>query len=435
MKVLLINDSTTNSNWGDRAAAISLKAMIRARGGEITHTVSEDDLELSSFKAHFSQIEEGHGSGVREMVKSLIPPILLGVKRRMFKGVDNTPANRLIPEKWEEFDGSVERVLREKKYFWPDLLKGIEEMDVAVIHGDGAMVDNGVIPRTDLFLTYIIKKRYGKPVIMVNHSADFNHPELRRIAERVYPLFDDVVFRDPLSAERCKTLCAGRFAADSAFWFRPASTECWMPVARRPGYFEVWPETTRFDPAEPYVCIGGSSILGYSWKPAEIAEGYAVLIRHLQTLYAGTIVLAVTGLAELNLFRPISRQLGLPLISPTTPVQQVVDILGHADAYVGGRWHTAIFALSGGTPVVALSAKQSKMEALMQSAGLPTKAFDAFSVGEQKEPIGEMLTAHLQGGAEMRRRLRSWADEMAGNTWDNVAYLEQFPAAKKTAEI
>ena len=39
--------------------------------------------------------------------------------------------------------------------------------------------------------------------------------DLRRAAE-VYPLFDDVVFRDPISAERCKTLCAARFAADAA---------------------------------------------------------------------------------------------------------------------------------------------------------------------------------------------------------------------------
>jgi hypothetical protein len=243
------------------------------------------------------------------------------------------------------------------------------------------------------------------------------------MAREIYPLFDDVVFRDPLSAERCKDLCAGKFAPDTAFWFEPAPRQEWTPLARRSGYFDVWPDTARFDPAEPYLCIGGSSILDHRWKPAEIARDYAALIRHLQTLYSGTIVLAVAGLSELDLFRPIAIELRLPLIGPTTSVQQAVDILGNADAYVGGRWHTAIFALRGGTPVVALSAKQSKMESLMQSTGLPATTFDAFNLGRQKESIGDMLLSHLERGAELRSTLAVWADEQAEKCWDNVAYL------------
>ena len=49
-----------------------------------------------------------------------------------------------------------------------------------------------------IFLTYIAKTIYDKPVIIVNHTADFSHPDLRRIAEEIYPLFDDVVFRDSI---------------------------------------------------------------------------------------------------------------------------------------------------------------------------------------------------------------------------------------------
>ncbi len=424
MKVLLINDSTTDSNWGDRAAAISLKAMVAASDGQITRTVTEDDLAFSSFGTRFSYVEETRG-GAREAVKLFIPPILLKARRRLFKNVDVTGANRLIPQRWEDFAKSAEAVLREHRYSWPDLLSAVENIDVAVIHGDGAMVGCGIVPRTDLFLAYLIKEHFDKPVVMVNHSADFDHPVLREMAENVYPLFDDVVFRDPMSVKKCEALCHGRFAADTAFWFKPAPKQAWTAIAHRPTYFDVWPDTAAFDPTAPYLCVGGSSLLCTAWRPAEITRDYIVLVEHIRSVYKGQIVVTVSGLSELEVFRPLATALGLPLISPTIPVQQAVDIVGNSDAYVGGRWHTAIFALRGGAPVVALSAKQSKMESLMLSADLPTTAFDALDVARHKEDIADMLLEHLRGGSELRSRLQRWADDMADNSWDHVAYLRR----------
>jgi hypothetical protein len=427
LKVLFINDSTTNANWGDRAAAISLRAMVTASGGRITHSISEDDLALSSFGGHFAYLEDAPRNGLREVIKAVTPPIVLVARRKMFRRVDLTAANRVIPERWEEFDTAAKTVLEAKDGTWPTLVRAIRDVDVTVIHGDGAMVGNGIIPRTDLFLTYLAKRCLGKPVIMVNHSADFDHPDLHKMAEHVYPLFDDVVFRDPVSAKRCEALCDGRFAADTAFWFEPAPRESWVAVARRPTYFDVWPDTATFDPSEPYLCIGGSSLHSTAWRPLEIAKDYMALVQHLKSVYKGQIVLTLSGLQELEVFRPLARELGLPLIAPTIPVQQAVDILGNSDAYIGGRWHTAIFALRGGAPVVALSAKQGKMQALMQSAGLPATEFDAFAVGRESESIAGSLLEHIQGGQDLRHRLRTWADGMAANCWDNVAYLKDFP--------
>lgn len=429
MRVLLINDSTTNSNWGDRAAAFSLMAMIRATGGEITHAVSEDDLRLSSFGGHPSPLAGVSEHKARETAKLFIPPLLLRIRRRLFTNLDDTQASRLIPQRWDDFDKSARAVLREQKYSWPDLLSAIEDADVAVIHGDGAMVGNGIIPRTDLFLSYLIKKHFEKPVIIVNHTADFDHPELLRMAREVYPLFDDVVFRDPISAERCAPLCPGRFAADTAFWFEPASRENWAPIARRPTYFDVWPDRAQFDPAEPYLCIGGSSILCTAWQPAKLEGDFIALLKRIQSVYSGQVVLTASDVSEQVIFAPIAADLDLPLVGVTTPVQQTVDILGNADAYVGGRWHPAIFALRGGTPVVPLSAKTFKMESLMRSAGLPAATFDALDLARGIDSITRMLLDHLEGGSELRDRLRTWAAGQADNSWDNVTYLKSLQQA------
>ena len=429
MKVLLINDSTTNPNWGDRAAAISLMAMIRATGGQIAHAVTEDELRLSTFGEDPSPslLDGGGESRAQKIARLCIPPLIPKVRRKVFTRRDDTEANRLIPERWEDFEASAKVVLREQRYAWPDLLSAIDSADVAVIHGDGAMVGNGVIPRTDLFLTYLIKKHFGKPIIIVNHTADFDHPDLRRMAKEVYPLFDDVVFRDPISAERCESLCPGRFAADTAFWFEPALRQDWTPLVGRPTYFDTWPSSAPFDPSEPYLCLGGSSILWTAWKPAELVRDYVALIEHIHSVYSGQIVLTASDWADQRLFEPIAAELSLPFVGVTTPVQQAVDIVGNGDAYVGGRWHSGIFALRGGAPVIALSSKTFKMQSLMRSAGLPATTFDALDLAGTRDSMMRMLLDHLEGGSELRSRLRTWAAEQATNGWDNVTYLRDHP--------
>ena len=49
IKVFLINDSSDNSNWGDRAAAVALREMIKSVGGSIHAYLSEGDLSSGSF--------------------------------------------------------------------------------------------------------------------------------------------------------------------------------------------------------------------------------------------------------------------------------------------------------------------------------------------------------------------------------------------------
>jgi polysaccharide pyruvyl transferase WcaK-like protein len=95
---------------------------------------------------------------------------------------------------------------------------------------------------------------------------------------------------------------------------------------------------------------------------------------------------------------------------------------------VGGRWHSSIFALRGGAPVVPFSAKQGKMGSLMQAADLPASEFDAFTVGRDGEAIAQALRSLLDAGDPLRRRLRTWADGMADSCWENVAYVRRMAA-------
>ncbi len=64
----------------------------------------------------------------------------------------------------------------------------------------------------------------------------------------------------------------------------------------------------------------------------------------------------------------------------------------------------------------------------MQAADLPAAEFDAFAVGRDGEAIARALRSLLDGGDPLRGRLRTWADGMAANCWENVAYVRSMAA-------
>lgn len=421
MKVFFVNDSTSNHNWGDRAAAISLKFMITQYGGTICDAVTEDALKQSSFKEPIKEVPRVG----EKIIRLLTPPAVWSLKQRLIPYLPESRNEDIIPQRWNEFDLCAQLLL-ERGALYTGLLTGIKESEVIVIHGDGSMVGNPRIARAELFLAYLGKKYFKRAVILVNHTADFDHPILREIAEHVYPLCDDVTFRDQISAERCRSICQGRYAPDSAFWFKPAKREEWAGLAQRLTYMDVWPDTAWFDPMQPYICVGGTSVFSYNETPTGIIDDWRSVIKHLCSVYEGQIVLTVSDIVDQVIFRPIARELGLPLVSLTTPVQQAVDILGNADAYVGGRWHPSIFALRGGAPVVPVVSKTFKMRALMEMAGLEMRLYDAYHLAAAKDDVSSQLVGVLKQGEDLRSRLRQWAGAQAEQSWDNVSFLRNY---------
>jgi hypothetical protein len=308
----------------------------------------------------------------------------------------------------------------------PAIVDAVSAADVAVVHGDGAIVGTGIMSRSVLFLCYVIKTRFGKRVALLNHTADLENPELSRFAGRVYPLLDDVTYRDPVSAERCKDRWSGRYVPDSAFVYEPAPRALWLPVAGRKTYFDVWPDSAHFDPAQPYLCVGGSSIYSFDGEPWEAIQLFAGLAQALRKRYPGQVVLTASDIKDEMIFRPIAKRLGLPLVGLTTPVQQAVDIVGNADAYIGGRWHPSIFALRGGTPVVPISSKSFKINALMKLTGFDMPVFDAHLLDRETPRILDTLDSCLRGGAQLREHLRARAAEQARLAHENIDMLRKW---------
>ncbi|ADI84800.1 polysaccharide pyruvyl transferase family protein [Geobacter sulfurreducens] len=425
MKIFFVNDSISNPNWGDRAAATSLKYMMKKLGAEITSVVYEEDLGQSHFKNKPVNVHSNDKSSVslKAIAKQIVPPILLNIKQKIFQEYGRNTHIDIIPQRWEEAEDRLSYIVANRDIY-SDLLDAINNADVMVIHGDGCMTGNGRIPRAELFLAFIAKRYLGKPVIIVNHTADFDHQGLLRFAQNVYPMFNDVVFRDMTSVDRCKALCTGRYAPDSAYYFKPIQKNDWLKVARRTTYFDVWPDIACFDPADSYVCLGGSSIFYYVKDQVDPIAEYIDLIGYLQTIYSGQIVLTASDIRDEAIFRKIAVDLNLPLIGLSTPVQQSVDILGNADAYIGGRWHPSIFALRGGTPVIPITSLTFKMQALIKMSGLNCEPIDALRLSQAKNYIAKQLFSYLNQGNELRSRLSAWAQGESEKAWSNLDYLK-----------
>lgn len=401
--------------------------LISSAGGNVTNALTETALghsRIADVDLHAARVETNEvraASRRRQAVKQVAPPAVLSLAKRL------VPQHRLIPRQWKSYPRTALEAVGDRDA-WSAATQAIITSDVLVIHGDGAITGNGVIPRTILFLAYLAKKYYGKPVTLVNHTADLSHPDLREIAYHVYPLLDDVVFRDPISVEHCRDLCNGRYAADSAFLFRPVRRDLWTNLVARPTYFDVWPDVAAFDPSEPYICVGGSSMVTTTADTARVTSGYRALIQMLREQYGGSVVLTAADVHDQAFLRPLAGELRLPLVGLHTPIQQVVDIIGNADAYIGGRWHPGIFALRGGTPIIPLSAKTAKMQALARMVGLAGTLPDALNLVTSVDAVGRKLMDCLAQGHALRDHLRAWAANESGSCAENVALLSRLHA-------
>jgi polysaccharide pyruvyl transferase WcaK-like protein len=428
MKVLFVNDSTSSSNWGDRAAAVALMHLVRECGGEIVFKVTEKNLWDAWFGDDAScdlDVAASPSPG-RKLARHYLPPAVLAVRRQILARRDGVGQDQhaLIPAAWGAYEAFATRVCREGRCGWPDLVQAMGGADVMVIHG-ASLHGELYVARAMLFLAYLMKVRFGKPVVLANHTSGLEG-ELLRTADHVYPLFDDVVYRDQLSAERWAPVYGGRFAADSAFLFEPAERSAWAALAARPTYFDVWPDTAAFDPSEPYLCVGGSAIFHDRKDWNSLVAGYAALIAELRAVYEGTIVLTASAELDEPVLRTLAARYDLPLVGVRTPVQQAVDIVGNADVYVGGRWHPGIFALRGGTPLVPLSSQTVKMQALARQAEAP-EPFDTLHLESAAPAIALAVSRALAQGDALRAGLAEKGRELAANSCDNVAYLTSMP--------
>lgn len=308
-----------------------------------------------------------------------------------------------------------------------DIAGILRQCDAVVMNGENYIRPGAYKGRMLLFLAYLATKVFGKPCILMNHSAELDEPALAEIAAEVYPLLDEVQFRENRSAETCAALVRpGRWKVipDVAFAVPAAPLADWGSLGRREGQFSAWPDLAEgFDPTRPYVTVCASSIFGQpQHRHLDPAPAFARLCRRLNEK-VGPVVLAAPCEPDSAIMRSVQKATGFPLIGINLPVRQAIDILGNAAVNVGGRWHPGIFAATGGTPTVALGANNHKVHSLMRLLGMDGPVFDALQLDPHIEAIVAQAEALRAAGTPLRQRLQERSRELGAQVEGNLDWL------------
>ncbi len=424
MNVFLINDTSDDSNWGARATSNALRLLIEENGGTIRDTLYSKSLDYNSQKLKKAK----NPNLTKRTIDLLLPPVIPKALRRLSKKL-MPPVSDTVPLKWSDFDKFAEFLISGEIFH--EIKEAFDQNDLVILNGEGCIYGLKRESRFIYFLAYVSKKYFKKPTAIVNHTAELSDPALMEMARNVYPLLDDVVFRESVSAQECKEFTRFSVAADAAFVYRPMRYDEWIKTASRPGYFDVFPyRTYDFDPSKPYICLGGSSVylrpetIGYDPVP-----GYLKLIKELKKEFS-QIVLTASAATDEEVLGPISQKYKIPLIGLNTAIRQAIDILGNSRVYIGGRWHPSIFALSGGTPVVPLSAFTFKMRALMNEIELDVPVIDSLNLEHETEKVIRLCRSHLDNGEALRRLLKRKSDKYTMKSRRNVDLLKTMNHSK-----
>ena len=414
MRVCLINDSSVNPNWGCRATSQALKELIGKSDGEIVATVDLNRL-LS-----FSLADRTSWHHWAQRLDPYVPrrPVVREVLSRTFEKFKHRLPD-VVPETVGDFPNVAAAVVRGEVLSYANEM--FSRSDAVIVNGEGGIYGFKREARLMYFLAYVAKVHFGLEVAIVNHTAELSDPRLRDMAAMVYPLLDDVVFREPVSARSCEELVPDGAAVDATFSLVPAEGEPWSALARRPGNLSVWPDNADFDAGEPFVAVGGSALLAASLD-AEARISVRALLEGLRERM-GQVVLTASDVPDESSFRPLAAELGLPLVGLHTPVQQAVDLLANATAYVGGRWHPSIFAVLGGTPFVPLATNTHKLVGLADLFDLPSPGYWFPLRRDQVDEIISLASEHANQGERLRERLRRRAEQLRPLARRNVALL------------
>jgi len=389
MKVYFAPDTTDHPNWGCRVMGVWFPSALAAAGASVAYRIGS---------RWFSRRYEG------------IPELNTIADIRQFAG--EVAAGRSLPE----------------------FADGLRECDLVYLNGENFIRPGARKGRRLLFFAYLARAVLNKRCILTNHSVDLSDPDLAEIVRELYPLLDEVHFREETSAAECaRYVAAGRsrLIPDVAWTVPAAPLSEWGDLAFRPGQYSAWPDRARgFDAQQPYVTVCGSSIIPMARKKGiDVVPAFIELCRRLNT-DVGPVVLAAPDEPDQDVLRKVQTAVNLPLLGLHLPVRQAIDVIGNATVHVGGRWHLGIFAATGGTPLVALNANTHKMHSLMRQLQLEGPVFDVMRLGDHIDDIVRLARAHIDAGPALRARILQRSRELAAQVDQNMELVRRLAGAR-----
>lgn len=359
------------SNWGCRATSLALHACLAGPG-----------VGIESFSRRFT------ANPIVRLPVPDRPELVAMVEGWALQRAYDTRAASVV--EWTDVVHrdpaiSVRRLQRAARHSHriAAALEAVSTASAVVINGEGSMIFR-TPPRRDLLFQMTIARfaqDVGVPVHYVNAVASpcprtGENLETIEMCKEVLAGCASVILRDPISFEylRQKGFRSSnlRSAPDALFTWAVTHSE---QLHRRPTLAEIEPYPERpaayGQPAgrlpAQYLCVSAAS-LPVGGNRVRWTERYTDLVRSLEDGLGLPVVLIVPDDGDRFLYEVGKRTRSI-VVRVETGVLSGAAILANAEAYISGRYHPAIMASLGGTPLVSFAANSHKLDGLRALLG------------------------------------------------------------------
>jgi len=332
MKIVVTNYTGDRGNWGCQATSRNLLAFLRQvfppeDGAEIS------TIPLPARHAVDSLFEIVHGDRI-ESIYSAVKP-----SRKDLDFLDFLTRERF---------GSAYDLAR--------------QADVIVFQGEGSVGPSSYLRTPILYgLPFLAARLWNKPVLSLNQTIYASAREEMPVVASIFNSFDMVAVREMISY---------RFASGIGI---PRTVLC-PDMAL--GDFANPPSAAVTPARREYFCVSGSAAI----KVFNLKQ-FSEVIRAVYQRHRLMPVFMVSRRKDEAILAMAESELGgVPfeiVTSESHPqVESILPILAAAKFVIGGRYHTAVSALSLNTPVILLPGNTFKSEGVGPMLGLDLPVFD-----------------------------------------------------------
>ena len=414
-RLFFVNDTSSGLNWGSQATSAALREMIY----DSNHTIGDErykvQLRQSEPNPYLNMLDYGPAviKNVSDSLRKLNPAKLYWSLR----DVDD-----VIPDKYSQFEAYAESAINNGVY--QSEIEAIRSSDAVVINAEGLLYQSSDrCTRSLFFIAYLATEYLDTNCVLTNVTFDPEDGDVLEMAENIFPKADQVVFREPVSAKRYGDLCSSyESAADPVFYYSYDPDRDDLVDSLERGKIDLRPySSTTFDPTEPYITVAGNSI--YSDRSQYPIEGYKHLCKELKDV-CNQILLVVSASSDEQLLAPVAQSLDLDIVGLNISIKDSLNLLSHASAYVGGRYHPTIFSLKGSVPVVPLSPNTCKIKGLLELFDLQKKIFDPFDVLGEAGMISDLVASYMNSDSEFKYTDKKH-DELSGYAYQNIQCVSE----------
>ena len=383
-RILVLNDTRDQQNWGSQACAQALVDILCAR---------IPDAEVVTYPSAW--LFQKHRQLPRWLGGRMYRHDKLGrIERRITEPVG------IGPYVADEYEYIAERWLSGRSGPGPDeYVRDLRGFDAVVFNGEGSTYRANRAAILGLFMLWFARVQCQVPAFFLNGTVALTDVEavLPAMVRKTFPVLDGITVREPRSVRNVEHYVSGvevDLVPDSVFAYGPELAATPSPAVER----------LRSEMAGRPYCVVSSSMLPVDFSRSRGASALVELVRALQQVVP-EVVLAGKDRGDQYL-REVAALTGGRFFGDGHTYDELASLLGSAAFLVSGRYHTIILASILGCPSVPLSTTSPKVQGLCELMdGLIGETFDVTDLRSGTAAITARAGGYVRDGDALRARL------------------------------